>query len=113
MTTKILPCCAIRIVCTLALAVGLPIAALAAPPTWLPIGQASENILQQVEDLKVIYLECDKVSRKYILDTQTASFCSSSAEDLRRIGFDGRFEDLFAWWKKITYHTNASHTSNF
>jgi hypothetical protein len=84
------------------MAAALPMAALAAPPTWLPIGKAAQNSVQRVEELKGIYLECDSASRTHVLDASSAGFCSTAAEELRRTGFDGRFEDMFAWWRSAT-----------
>ena len=102
MATQSLRRCTVRALGTLTIAAALPLAALAAPPTWLPIGKASQNSVQRVEELKGIYLECDSASRTHVLDPSSAGFCSTAAEELRRTGFDGRFEDLLAWWRSVT-----------
>jgi hypothetical protein len=53
-----------------------------------------------VRDLKVRYLECDRLATRTVLDFGTAAHCSLVAEALLQRGFDGRFEDLLAWWKQ-------------
>ena len=91
MATQSLRRCTVRAIGTLTMAAALPLAALAAPPTWLPIGKSSQSSVQRVEELKGIYLEAS-----------SAGFCSTAAEELRRTGFDGRFEDMYAWWRSAT-----------
>ncbi len=98
----------VQTLCAVTLATGFPVVAFAAPPTWLPTGSAGQNSVRRVEELKSIYLECDRASRSNLLDAGSAGFCSTSAEELRRTGFDGRFEDLFAWWRGATQKTLAS-----
>ena len=72
----------------------------AAPPTWLPSADLPEGtVMLQIEELKATYLQCDRLSSKMFLDSSTAANCSLAAERLRRIGFDGRSEDVLAWWK--------------
>lgn len=84
--------------CTLAALACAPLIVHAAPPTWLPT-QASEAALSRVDELKAVYLECDRVSMRMVLDPTSAGICSVAAEELRVVGFDGRFEDLYAWWR--------------
>ena len=95
---------------TLTIATALPLTVLAAPPTWLPTGKSPQDSVQRVEELKGIYLECDRASRIHILDASSAGFCSNAAEELRRTGFDGRFEDMFAWWRSATQGGAAQKT---
>lgn len=107
MATRSFRRCTVRALGTLTIAAALPLATLAAPPTWLPMGKASQNSVQRVEELKGIYLECDSASRTHVLDPSSAGFCSTAAEELRRTGFDGRFEDMFAWWRSATQRGTA------
>lgn len=76
-------------------------AAGAAPPTWLPPeGMALGNAVLQSEDLKEVYLECDRMASTTLLDSSTAALCSVVAQRLLVIGFDGRAEALLAWWRQ-------------
>ncbi len=84
-----------------------PLVSHAAPPTWLPT-QSSETALSKVEELKAIYLECDRASMRMVLDATSAGMCSVAAEELRVTGFDGRFEDLYAWWRSARTPTVAA-----
>jgi hypothetical protein len=75
----------------------------AAPPTWLPSAELPEGtVLLQIEELKATYLQCDRLSSKTFLDSSTAAHCSLASERLRRICFDGRSEDVLAWWKVMS-----------
>jgi hypothetical protein len=86
--------------CLGAAAMALPQLAAAAPPTWLPAGDMPHGaVLLHVEELKAIYLECDRLSSATFLDSSTAAHCSLAAEELRRIGFDGRGDAVLAWWR--------------
>jgi hypothetical protein len=72
----------------------------AAPPTWLPPAELPHGTaLLQIEELKAVYLQCDRLSSTTFLDSSTAAHCSMASEQLRRIGFDGRSESVLAWWK--------------
>jgi hypothetical protein len=53
-----------------------------------------------VRDLKISYLECDRVASRTVLDFGSAVHCSRVAEALLQRGFEGRFDDLLAWWKQ-------------
>jgi hypothetical protein len=74
----------------------------AAPPTWLPpVELPHGTALLQIEELKAVYLQCDRLSSRTFLDSSTAAQCSVASEQLRRIGFDGRSEAVLAWWKMM------------
>ncbi|XVJ69765.1 MAG: hypothetical protein HEQ39_08995 [Rhizobacter sp.] len=100
-------CCVVRgLTASAAFFAGL---AQAAPPTWLPSAELPEGtVLLQVEELKAIYLQCDRLSSRTFLDSSTAAHCSLAAERLRRIGFDGRTEDVLAWWKVMVLERRAA-----
>ena len=75
----------------------------AAPPTWLPPVELPDGtILLQVEELKAIYLQCDRLASLSFLDSSTAADCSVAAEKLRQIGFDGRADSVFEWWRSMS-----------
>ena len=99
-------CCVVRgLTTSAALFAGL---AQAAPPTWLPSADLPEGtVLLQVEELKATYLQCDRISSKTFLDSSTAAQCSLASERLRRVGFDGRGEDVLSWWKVISQERRA------
>ena len=81
----------------------------AAPPTWLPSADLPEGtVLLQVEELKAIYLQCDRLSSRTFLDSSTAAQCSLAAERLRRMGFDGRSEAVLDWWKVMSQERRAA-----
>ncbi|MFM2448556.1 MAG: hypothetical protein RIS44_1006 [Pseudomonadota bacterium] len=94
-------CCVVRgLTASAAMFAGL---AQAAPPTWLPSAELPEGtVLLQVEELKAIYLQCDRLSSNTFLDSSTAAHCSLASERLRRVGFDGRGEDVLSWWKVLS-----------
>lgn len=76
-------------------------AAGAAPPTWLPPGGMTlANAVLQSEDLKELYLECDRMASATLLDMSAAAMCSVVSQQLLVIGFDGRAEALLAWWRQ-------------
>ena len=80
----------------------------AAPPTWLPPTELPHGTaLLQVEELKAIYLQCDRLSSVSFLDSSTAANCSVAAENLRRMGFDGRADAVLNWWKAMSEDRRA------
>ena len=50
-----------------------------------------------IEDLKRLYLECDRVSVARLLTQGEAMLCSTVYEALKRHAFDGDFDRLLAW----------------
>ncbi|MFN7353024.1 MAG: hypothetical protein ACK5SR_07115 [Burkholderiales bacterium] len=61
-----------------------------------------DPLYQRTEQLKKDFLECDRLSRRVILDSDTAAFCSHVTEELRKTSFDGHFETLISWWRLAT-----------
>ena len=81
----------------------------AAPPTWLPPEELPHGTaLLQVEELKAIYMQCDRLSSVSFLDSSTAANCSVAAENLRRMGFDGRADAVLNWWKAMSEDRRAA-----
>lgn len=88
--------------------------AVAAPPTWLPNDAMPLGVvILHVEDLKSLYLECDRMASKTFLDSGTAASCSVAAEQLRLMGFDGRGEAVLAWWRTITHERNLAASQSY
>ncbi|GAA4348506.1 hypothetical protein GCM10023165_34390 [Variovorax defluvii] len=52
-----------------------------------------------VEELKRIYLQCDRVASRTLLDMATAAHCSMVSEELQHRVFGGDFDGLVAWWR--------------
>jgi hypothetical protein len=52
-----------------------------------------------VDELKLIYLECDRRARQTLLDFAAAAHCSMTAEELKQRGFGGDFGRLLGWWQ--------------
>jgi hypothetical protein len=65
-----------------------------------------------VDQLRSLYLHCDRVSSRQLLDLSSAVFCSSAADQLRVRGFDGSFERMLAWWRSMrdAERSGAAHT---
>lgn len=88
--------------------------AVAAPPTWLPTDAMPLGaVILQVEDLKSFYLECDRLAAKTFLDSGTAARCSVAAEELRRVGFDGRADAVLAWWRAMAQERHLAASQSF
>lgn len=88
--------------------------AVAAPPTWLPTDALPMGtVILHVEDLKSFYLECDRLAARTFLDSSTAASCSLVAEELRRVGFDGRADAVLAWWRTMTQERNLAASQSF
>ena len=77
----------------------LALAAIAAPAFATPL-DVTEISQLSVPDLRVRYLECDRLASGVVLDFGTAAHCSVVYEALLQRGFDGRFDELLAWWQK-------------
>jgi hypothetical protein len=82
--------------------------AAAAPPTWLPSdGMTVGNALLHIEELKEVYLECDRQASVGLLSAGIAASCSTVAVELQTMGFDGRAEALFGWWRAAVAQRRA------
>ena len=77
----------------------LALAAIAAPAFATPLDVTYPS-QPSVAELKVYYLECDRLASGVVLDFGTAAHCSVVYEALLQRGFDGRFDELLAWWQK-------------
>jgi hypothetical protein len=53
----------------------------------------------KVDELKRMYLECDRRARQTMLDSAEAAHCSMAYEELKQRGFGGDFGRLLAWWQ--------------
>lgn len=85
----------------------------AAPPTWLPPAELpSGTMLLQIEELKAIYLQCDRLASVSFLDSSTAADCSVAAEKLRMVGFDGRADAVLEWWRSMSEDRRAGVPSD-
>ncbi|MGA0608635.1 hypothetical protein [Caldimonas sp. KR1-144] len=70
------------------------------------LATSSQPMHMPVAELKRVYLHCDRLSARSVLDRGSAEFCSLVAEQLRLRGFDGSFERLIAWWQ-IARHVST------
>jgi hypothetical protein len=52
-----------------------------------------------VEELKRVYLECDRAATHALLDLAVAAHCSMVGEELKHRAFGGDFDRLIAWWR--------------
>ena len=77
-------------------AVIVMLVALTAPSA---VGQADESRLKTmtVDDLKSLYLACDRAAMRGLLAAGAIAQCSAVYEELKRRAFGGDFERLLAW----------------
>lgn len=63
--------------------------------------QAGTNKLASasIDELKQVYLACDRTASRQVLDMASAAYCSSVAEALQKRAFDDNFDRLLAWWR--------------
>ena len=52
-----------------------------------------------VEELRLMYLECDRRAGQTLLGAAEAADCSMAAEELKQRAFGGDFGQLLAWWQ--------------
>ena len=52
-----------------------------------------------VDELRHLYLECDRRASQTLLGAAEAAHCSMAAEELKQRGFGGDFGRLLAWWQ--------------
>lgn len=76
---------------TLALAV-VSTASTAQPP------DRSHLAALTVDQLKLLYIECDRRAGQTLLGFEEAAHCSMAVEELMQRGFGGDFGRLLAWW---------------
>ena len=53
-----------------------------------------------VDELKSLYLECERRAGQAPLGMSEAAHCSMAAEELKQRGFGGDFRRLLAWWQE-------------
>lgn len=73
-------------------------AALAANAQTQPDPQELRTV--PVDQLKVMYLQCERQAAGAVLDPADAAQCSMVNEELLARGFDGSFSRLLAWWRE-------------
>lgn len=52
-----------------------------------------------IDELKQVYLACDRTASRQLLDMASAAYCSSVADALQKRAFDDNFDRLLAWWR--------------
>lgn len=52
-----------------------------------------------VDELKLMYLECNRRAGQTLIGAAEAADCSMAAEELKQRGFGGDFGPLLAWWQ--------------
>jgi hypothetical protein len=72
--------------------------ALSAPMAFAQAG-ADGIAGMPIDELKRIYLACDRVATRQLLDMGTAAHCSMVGEALQKRAFDDSFDQLLAWWR--------------
>ncbi len=60
---------------------------------------AGDLLAAPIDELKHVYLACDREASRQLLDVATAIHCSYVSEALLKRAFDGDFELLLAWWR--------------
>jgi hypothetical protein len=54
---------------------------------------------REVHSLKAAYLRCEQAATERLLGIDDAASCSVIYEKLLKVGFDGDFKRLLAWWQ--------------
>jgi len=69
--------------------------------TSMAFAQAASDRLAAVpiDELKRVYLACDRAASQQLLDSDTAAHCSFAGEALQQRAFEGSFDRLLAWWR--------------
>jgi hypothetical protein len=60
-----------------------------------------------IDELKQVYLACDRTASRQVLDMESAARCSSVGEALQKRVFDGSFDRLLAWWRAEKHAASA------
>ena len=56
-------------------------------------------VYREVHSLKVAFLRCEQAASERLLGFADAASCSVIYEKLLKVGFDGDFNRLLAWWQ--------------
>jgi hypothetical protein len=65
-----------------------------------PVGSNRDHLnAAAIDQLKLVYLECDRRASDAVLDLSDAAHCSTIHEVLKQRGFGGDFDRMLAWWK--------------
>ena len=91
--------------CARRLALTLPLALC----TLMAFAQGANDRLASVsvDELKRVYLACDRVASQQLLDSDTAARCSFAGEALQKRAFGGSFDELLAWWRVEKHAASA------
>jgi hypothetical protein len=73
--------------------------------------QAGKLASASIDELKQVYLVCDRTASRQILDMESAAYCSSVGEALQKRAFDGSFDQLLAWWRVEKHAASAPPAS--
>ena len=76
----------------------LLLAPLSSNPRAQPPYDPRPGVDRDVRSLQVAYLRCERAATERLLDSGEAANCSVIYEQLLRVGFDGDFKRLLAWW---------------
>jgi hypothetical protein len=87
-------------IAALALLAGAGLAAQAQP-------DRSSLRLVPVDQLKAMYLRCERTASYGVLDGGDAANCSMVSEELLGRAFDGDFSRLLQWWRQERASTTA------
>ena len=82
-----------------AIAASLVLATLASNPCAQTPGDTHAAVNREVHSLKAAYLRCERAATDRLLDMGEAAACSAIHEELLKVGFDGDFKRLLAWWQ--------------
>ncbi|SDH70100.1 hypothetical protein [Variovorax sp. OV700] len=82
--------------------------------TSMALAQAGTDRLASisVDELKQVYLACDRAASQQILDSGTAAHCSFVGEALQKRAFGGNFDQLLAWWRAEKDGASAKLSQN-
>ncbi len=81
-----------------ATAASLLLATLASNPRAQPPIGSQAAVDREVPSLKAAYLRCERAATEHLLGAVDAANCSVIFEELLKLGFDGDFKRLLAWW---------------
>lgn len=81
----------------LSLAIALPLLAASLTATAQP--DPGDFSQLSIDQLKVNYLGCDRISSQRAMSFEEAHFCVLIGEALKARAFDGSFARLMDWWR--------------